>query len=216
MGMSFLEKLLRASGVEVSSKGLGNGAKSVFKHIPDLATLVYAGKVWQVQDQTTTAGLTAPPTTTGGLTIQNPSTSGRIYIVFATSFIQDVTPAAIEQVTIWHCTQKLAGAALTRDITLQATGAAAINGFAALQGAYDGSVILDRSATCVDDGWAPISQGDFHVGVSLVDVGALIMLPLPVIIPPGGSYVVAALVTEATQEIGHGFIWAEVEADDLT
>jgi hypothetical protein len=215
MGMAFLAKLLAGSG-EVSAKGTEAGALSIYKNIPDMASLVYAGKVWQVQDQTTTAGLTAPPTTTGGLTIQNPSSSGRIYIVFGTTFIQDVTPAAIEQVTIWHCTQKLAGATLTRDITLQATGAAAINGFAALQGAYDGSVILDRSATCVDDGWAPISQGDFHVGVSLVDVGQLIMLPLPVIVPPGGSYVVAGLVTEATQELGHGFIWAEVGEDDLS
>lgn len=206
---------MRASGSEVDLKALENGALSVFKRIPDLASLVYAGKVWQVQDQTTTAGLTAPPTTTAGLTMQNPSASGRIYIVMGVSFIGDVTPAAIEQVTIWHCAHKLAGVALTRDISLQATGAAAIMGLAALQGAYDGQVILDRGATCVDDGWCPISTVDFHIGVSLVDFGLLIPLIVPVIIPPSGSYSVAPLVTEATQEIGLGFLWAEVDEDDL-
>ena len=215
MGMSFLNKLLHGSD-EISQVGLANGSASIYKRIPDMATLVYAGKVWQVQDQTTTAAATAPPTVTAGLTMQNPAASGRVYIVLGVSFILDVQAAAIEQVTLWHCAHKLAGVALTRDITLQATGAAAIMGMAALQGAYDGSVILDRGATVVDDGWCPISTGDFHVGASLVDVGQLQPLVVPVIIPPGGSYSVHALVTEATQEIGHGFIWAEVEEDDLS
>lgn len=205
-----------AGSGEVDVKASERGAVSIYKNIPDLASLVYAGKVWQVQDQTTTAAATAPPTVTAGLTMQNPAASGRVYIVFAVSFIQDVTAAAIEQVTLWHCAHKLAAAALTRDITLQATGAAAIMGMAALQGAYDGSVILDRGATVVDDGWCPISTGNFHVGASLVDVGQLVSLVVPVIVPAGGSYSVHALVTEATSEIGHGFLWAEVEADDLS
>jgi len=203
-------------GAEVDVVANGNGALNVYKHIPDMASLSYAGKVWQVQDQTTTAGLTAPPTTTAGLTMQNPAASGRIYVVLGVSFIGDVTPAAIEQVTIWHCAHKLAAAALTRDITLQATGAAAIMGMAALQGAYDGSIILDRGASVVDDGWCPISTVDFHIGVSLVDFGLLIPLIVPVIVPEGGSYSVAPLVTEATQEIGLGFLWAEVEVEDLS
>ncbi|MDD5703884.1 MAG: hypothetical protein PHU23_17760, partial [Dehalococcoidales bacterium] len=192
------------------------GRMSIYKHIPDMASLVYAGKVWAVQDQTTTAGLTAPPTTTAGLTMQNPESSGRVYIVLGVSFIGDVTPAAIEQVTIWHCAHKLAAAALTRDITLQATGAGAIMGMAALQGAYDGVVILDRGATVIDDGWVPISTIDFHIGVSLVDFGLLTKLIVPVVVPPGGSYSVAPLVTEATQEIGLGFVWAEVEEAELS
>jgi hypothetical protein len=200
---------------EIDVASLANGAVSVFKKMPDMASQVYAGKVWQVQDQTTTAGLTAPPTTTAGLTMQNPASSGRTYVVLGVSFIGDVTPAAIEQVTIWHCAHKLAAAALTRDITLQATGAGAIMGMAALQGAYDGSIILDRGATVVDDGWCPISTIDFHIGVSLVDFGLLIPLVVPVIVPPSGSYSVAPLVTEATQEIGLGFLWAEVETTDL-
>ncbi len=202
-------------GNELDVQAMGNGALLVAKKIPDMASLVYAGKVWQVQDQTTTAGLTAPPTTTAGLTMQNPASSGRIYVVLGVSFIGDVTPAAIEQVTIWHCAHKLAVTAYTRDITLQATGAAAIMGMAALQGAYDGNVILDRGATVVDDGWCPISTIDFHIGVSLVDFGLLIPLIVPVIIPEGGHYSVAPLVTEATQEIGLGFMWAEVETADL-
>jgi hypothetical protein len=203
------------AGAEIDVRASAKGALSIFKHIPDMASLVYAGKVWQVQDQTTTAGLTAPPTTTAGLTMQNPAGSGRVYIVFGVSFIGDVTPAAIEQVTIWHCAHKLAVVPYTRDITLQATGAAAIMGMAALQGAYDGSAILDRGATVVDDGWCPISTSDFHIGVSLVDFGLYIPLDVPVIIPAGGHYSTAPLVTEATQEIGLGFKWAEVEVDDL-
>lgn len=215
MAMTTKIKGLNVSS-EIDLQALGNGSLSIFKKIPDLASLAYAGKVWQVQDQTTTAGLTAPPTTTAGLTMQNPTGSGRVYVVMGVSFIGDVTPAAIEQVTIWHCAHKLAAAALTRDITLQATGAGAIMGMAALQGAYDGSIILDRGATVIDDGWCPISTVDFHIGVSLVDFGLLIPLLVPVIVPAGGSYSVAPLVTEATQEIGLGFLWAEVDEDDLS
>ncbi len=215
MAMPTELQIRNAAGGLTSAKGLGNGATSVFKKMPDMASLVYAGKVWQVQDQTTTAGLTAPPTTTAGLTMQNPAGSGCIYVVMGVSFIGDVTPAAIEQVTIWHCAHKLAVVPYTRDITLQATGAAAIMGLAALQGAYDGEVILDRSATVVDDGWCPISTIDFHIGVSLVDFGLLIPLIVPVIVPAGGHYSVAPLVTEATQEIGLGFLWAEVPVEDL-
>ncbi len=215
MTASYLQKATTSVGAEILVTALANGAVSVFKRMPDMASLVYEGKVWQVQDQTTTAGLTAPPTTTSGLTMQNPASSGRIYIVLGVSFIGDVTPAAIEQVTIWHCAHKLAAAALTRDIALQSTGAAAIMGMAALQGAYSGLVILDRGATVIDDGWCPISTYDFHIGASLVDYGQLIPLIVPVIVPPSGSYSVAPLVTEATQEIGLGFLWAEVELEDL-
>ncbi len=213
--MNVIIKGENEAGDEKNARVLSRGDVKTYKHIPDMATLVYANKVWAVQDQTTTAGLTAPPTTTAGLTMQNPTGSGRVYIVFGVSFIGDVTPAAIEQVTIWHCAHKLAAAALTRDITLQATGAGCIMGMAALQGAYDGTVILDRGATVVDDGWVPISTIDFHIGTSLVDFGLLIPLIVPVIVPAGGSYSVAPLVTEATQEIGLGFVWAEVEVDDL-
>ena len=214
MGMAFLQKLLNGSS-EVSARGLASGAANVYKHIPDMASLVYANKVWAVQDQTTTAGLTAPPTTTAGLTMQNPASSGKVYIVFGISAIGDVTPAAIEQITLWHCAHKLAVVPYTRDISLQATGAGAIMGMAALQGAYDGVAILDRGATVVDDGWCPISTIDFHIGVSLVDYGILQPLIVPVIIPAGGHYSVAPLVTEATQELGLGFVWAEVDADEL-
>ena len=190
------------------------GTLAVHKRLPDLAQLVFEGKVWGVQDQTTTAAATAPPTTTAGLTVQNPAGSGLYYVVFALSFIVDVMPASAESVQLWHCAHKLAVAALTRDITLQATGAGSICGLKAGQGAYNGVVILDRGATVVDDGWTPIAD-PISEAASNVDWGGYKVLAVPVVIPPSFHYSVHSLVTEATIEVGHGLVWAEVAVEEL-
>jgi len=135
--------------------------------------------------------------------------------VLALTFIVDVMPASAESVTQWHCAHKLAVVPYTRDITLQATGAAAICGLKAGQGAYTGTIILDRGATVVDDGWAPISD-PIAEAASNIDWGRYTPLRVPVIIPPSFHYSVEALVTEATIEVGHGLVWAEVAAGDLS
>ena len=148
--------------------------------------------------------------------MQNPADSGIVYVVFALTAIVDVMPASAESVgALWHCAHKLAVTAYTRDITLQSTGAAAICGLKAGQGAYSGTIILDRGATAVDDGWAPVSNPQAEAA-SNVDWAMYVPLTVPVIIPPSFHYSVHSLVTESTIEVGHGLVWGEVDADDLS
>jgi len=207
--------LVDKNGETLYQKGSLKGDAFVIKRIPDYATLVMAGKVWSVQDQTTTAVLVAPPTVTAGLTVQNPAGSGKHYAVFAHSAYVDVVPATLGVVSAWHCAHKLAVVPYTRDITLQATGAAAICGEKAGQGAYDGSIILDRGATVVDDGWTPsglelvsnIATTNFQV--------ARAALVVPVIIPPGYHYSIQGVATVVTFEAGWGLTWAELDESDL-
>lgn len=195
--------------------GSPNGALGVYKRLPPMADLVMAGKVWQVQDQTTTIILDLPPTTTSGLSVQNPAGSGVYIVVVALMGIVDVTPGTLTSWALWHCPQKLAGAVLTRDITLQSTGVAAISGLKAGQGAYQGTIILDRAASCVDDGWAPISKLASNVVGALQDISIYTKLPVPVIIPPSYSYALHCVGGSTTTELGHGLVWAEVTLDEL-
>ena len=192
-----------------------SGRLGVYKKLPDMVQLVAEGKVWAVQDQTTTAeALVAPPTTTAGLTMQNPAGSDKYYVILGHSYIVDVMAVTAEEVSIWICTHKLAAVAFTRDLTLVATGAGAISCLKAGK-AYDGQVILDRGATVVDDGWVPLVGDPYHYTASNVDLAHARKLLFPVVIPPGFHASVASVLTENTIEVGHGLIWAELDPEDV-
>ena len=186
------------------------------KHLPDLATLVAAGKVWQVQDTTTTAVLVAPPDVTSGLTAQNPANSKKVYVVFALKGYVDVVPGTLGMVSAWHCPHKLSvETAYTRDITLQATGAGAICGMMAGQGQYPGSIILDRGATVVNDGWSPTPlQIESNIATTNFESKEA-ALTAPVIIPPSFHYSIAGLATVVTFEAGWGLVWAELDEYEI-
>lgn len=208
-------KLYLPNGQLVNVGGTKGGQLKAAKHVPDFATLVMQGKVWQVQDLTTTAVLVAPPTTTSGLTVQNPPDSGKHIIVFALKGYVDVVPATLGMVSAWHCAHRLAVALLTRDIALAATGAGAVNGMKAGQGAYPGAIVLDRGATVVDDGWSPTPlQIESNIATTNF-VSKEAALNVPVIIPPGLHYSIAGLATVVTFEAGWGLIWAEVDKEEL-
>ena len=66
-----------------------------FKRIPDFATLVNEGKVFSFLETTTTVALVARPTTTAGVTMQNPATSGKYYVIFEVIAYTDVVPATL-------------------------------------------------------------------------------------------------------------------------
>ena len=103
-----------------ASKG---GELVTSRRIPDYATLVNEGKVFQAQDTTTTVALVARPDTVSNLTVQNPASSGKFYVIFELNMYVNVVPASLGLVTVWHCVGKLAAAAYTRDLVLQGTGA---------------------------------------------------------------------------------------------
>lgn len=215
MALDYVLKLLNRNGEHVNGVGSKRGDLYITKRVPDFARAVMDDKIWQVQDQTTTAILNAPPTTTAGLTVQNPASSGKWYCVYGVSEIVDVNPAALTSWAIWHCAHKLAVAALTRDITLAATGAGAISGFKAGQSAYNGQIILDRGATVVDDGWAPLTDIMSNVVNSQADMARLLWLPVPVVIPPSFHWSMQVVGGSTTTESGLGLVWGEFDEDEL-
>lgn len=189
-----------------------NGELITRKSVPDYAPLVLDGKVWRVQDTTTTAALTATPTTTSGLTVQNP-TLDKYYLIFAVSIIVDVAPASIGSVSIMQCSHKLPVTAYTRDIP--GSAAPFINGAKAGQGNYSGQIILDRGASVVDDGWTPVGDMLSNVVNSQAWMTKQSVLIIPVIIPPLQHWSLAAVANSGTFEAGFGLTWAELTEDDL-
>ena len=192
-----------------------SGGLQTYKRIPDLASAVLAGKFWEALDGTTTVALVAKPTTTANLTIQNPANSGKWYVVVALKQYMDVVPATLGDVAIWHCVHKLAVVPYTRDIALDATGADAIGGLRAGQGAYSGQIILDRAATVIDDGWMPTPAHTLNSIASTNFQGVETALNVPVVIPPSFHYSLQTLATVVTYESALGIVWAEFDEDDL-
>lgn len=184
------------------------------RRMPDFATLVHEGKVFSALDTTTTVALVARPTTTASLTVQNPSGSGKYYVVFELGIYTDVVPATLGTVTVWHCAHKLTAAAFTRDLVLAGTGAGSAMSLKAGV-SYTGMAIFDRGATVVDDGWVPtplslvsnIATTNFQSNAA--------KLTVPVIIPPGFHYSLQTTATVVTFESALGITWAEVDEDDL-
>lgn len=191
-----------------------NGSLITHRRLPDYATLVNEGKVFSLLDTTTTVALVARPTTTGSLTIQNPAGSGKHYVIFELLAYTDVVPGTLGTVTVWHCIHKLATAAFTRDLVLAGTGAGTAS---CLKGgvSYTGSMIVDRGATVVDDGWVPtpltvvsnIATTNFQSNAA--------KLAAPVVIPPGFHYSLQTTATVVTFETALGITWAEVDEADL-
>ena len=184
------------------------------KRIPDYATLVNEAKVFEAMDTTTTVALVARPTTVASLTVQNPSGSGKHYVVFGLLIYTDVVPATLGTVTVWHCIHKLAAAAFTRDLALGGTGAGSATCLKAGV-SYSGQAIFDRGATVVDDGWTPtpltlvsnIATTNFQSNAA--------RLIAPVIMPPGFHYSLQTTATVVTFESALGVLWAELDESDL-
>ena len=203
-----------ARGNPLLWRGTKYGDAYVHKRLPDFATLVREGKVWKVQDLTTTAVLVAPPTTTSGLTVQNP-TKDVWYVVFALSGYVDAVPGTLGMVSAWHCAHKASVVPYTKDITLVATGAGSIGGLKAGQGAYKGEIILDRGATVVDEGWTPTPLVIESNIVTTNFIGKEAPLIVPVVIPPGYHYSIEGMATVVTFQVGWGLTWAELEREEL-
>jgi len=211
--MSVLSSLIKAykrgTTDEKYLESDSSGRLYVRKGIPDLTQLVKDGKVWKAQDLTTAVVAVTMPTTTAGLTIQNP-TDDLYYLVLAVPGIQDVSAAALHSWGLCHCPHQLAIAALTRDVALTS-----VKGMKCGQGAYNGSAILDRGATVADDLFSPI--GDTYNSVIASQVWSQLYVPLhvPVIIPPGLHYSVGGVAHSATVEVGLGLVWAEITSAEL-
>lgn len=205
--------LVDSHGHELRSTA--NGSLMTHRRLPDFATLVNEGKVFSALDTTTTVALVARPTTTASLTMQNPASSGKHYVIFELSIFTDVVPATLGLVTVWHCVHKLPVAALTRDLVLQGTGAGTAM---CLKGGknYDGVAVFDRGLTTViDDGWIPTPLQLVNNIATTNFASNSARLNAPVILPPGMHYSLQTTATVVTFESALGVTWAEVDEDDL-
>ena len=216
MAMDLVLKALSATGSLVGLKVSKKGDLFTQKRIPDYASAVLAGKVIEALDTTTTVALVARPTTLASLTLQNPASSGKIYVVYGLLAYTDVVAATLGTVTVWHCAHKLAIAALTRELVLVGTGAGTGNVLKAGVSSYGGQAIIARGETVVDDGWTPtpltvvsnIATTNFQSNAA--------GLIVPVVIPPSFHYSLQTTATVVTFETALGFIWGEFDEDELT
>lgn len=190
------------------------GELMVARRMPDFATLVNEGKVFSALDTTTNVALVARPTTTASLTVQNPASSGKHYVIFELGIYTDVVAATLGLVTVWHCAHKLAAAAFTRDLVLQGTGAGTAM---CLKGGvnYTGQAVFDRGATVVDDGWIPTPLQNVNNIATTNFISNSAKLNAPIILPPGMHYSLQTTATVVTFESALGITWAEVDEDDL-
>lgn len=199
-----------SNGNEVGLSAGPSGDLYTVKRLPDFGELVLEGKVWKVQDLTTTVVLNdVLPTVTSGLTAQNP-TSDLYYVVFAITGIVDVSPASLGAVSFSHASHKAAVVPYTRDVALTAVG-----GYRPGQGAYSGQIILDRGATVGDDGWTPVGDMIVNNINSQTWMSKYVPLHIPVIIPPLMHYSIGATGNDATFEAGLGLVWAELKKEEL-
>jgi hypothetical protein len=201
--------VIRGTATESKITVAKDGSLFIASFLPPLAPLVASGAVFAAKEASTTTCATAPPTTTAGLTMQNPQGSGKIYVVLAVFGENDVNAASEESFGIMHCVHKNAAAALTRDITV-------IAGYLAGGGVYPGSVVLDAGATVVDDGWTVVGNSAAENSKASAAWGQLFVpLMIPVVVKPGGSYSLEAVSTSATTEVALGIVWAEIDAAAL-
>ena len=168
--------------------------------------------MWAALDTTTTAALVARPTTTASLTVQNPTGSGKWYVIFELLAYTDVVPATLGLVTVWHCVHKLPAAALTRDLVLQGTGAGTAMPYKGGK-TYDGQAILDRGATVINDGWLPTPLQNLNNIATTNFISNSARLLAPVVLPPGMHYSLQTTATVVTFESALGFLWAELDED---
>ena len=66
-----------------------------------------------------------------------------------------------------------------------------------------------------DTGWSPIGNTEKSVLNAQTWNSSYVALDVPVIIPPGLHYSIAATGDTVTVEVGIGIVWAEVDAEEL-
>ena len=201
-------------GNPTGARGTGRGDAYVSKRLPDFSALVQEGKVFSALDTTTTVALVARPSTLGSLTVQNPTGSGKHYVIFELLIYTDVVPATLGLVTVWHCVHKLTTAAFTRDLVLTGTGAGSATSLKAGIN-YNGQAIFDRGATVVDDGWVPTPLTNLNNIATTNFISNAAKLTAPVIIPEGHHYSLQTTATVVTFESALGMLFAELDPDDL-
>jgi hypothetical protein len=179
--------------------------------MPELTEIVRQGNSWQAQFTTGVAALTAIPTTTSLMSINNAETGGgKSYVIDSFGTYEGVADATQTDVTMLMAMNNKKGSAQASAGTLFTTSQS-LSG----KGAYGGAAIFRSAATVVNDGWYPhqtlgamaAAAAGANFKVNEVFVRGLY------IVPPGGSFSFAAVKAAAAAALQQfPFIrWHEVQ-----
>ncbi len=173
------------------------------------------GKVWRADETTLRASVTAVPTTTAGISIWNgePNIGGKAYVFLVVYGIQGGTPAALNSWGIVHQVSDLAAG--TTQPTADLASSTIVVGMGGNKGIYKGAAVFDVDLSVVDDRWAPIGYSTNTSIISLTGTQIYVPLMVPVIVPPGAVYSLEATAAAIDVLTRLGWIWAEVEQEEL-
>lgn len=178
--------------------------------LPELTELVRLGGSYQVITTTGQAALTALPTTTSGVSLNNLEPSnGVCYAIDSFGSIEEVVDATQTDVTAILAMLNKRGSA-------QASGGTAEAGIASLSGkaAYGGSGVVRRGATVVNDTWfAHGTAGQMAAAAAGANwkVNEVLCRGL-YLVPPSGTFSVQAVKAAAAAAAQQFFFirWHEV------
>lgn len=180
--------------------------------LPELTELVRIGDSWQLTSTTGQAALTALPTTTSGLSLNNTEpANGKCYAIDSFGSIEEVVDATQTDVTALFAMLNKRGSAQASAGTLE-TGYTSLSGRAA----YGGSASTRRGATVVNDNW--FGHGTPGAQLAAAAAGANWKLNEALVrglylVPPGGTFSVQAVKAAAAAAAQQFFFirWHEVQ-----
>jgi hypothetical protein len=184
----------------------------VAQSLPELTELVRLGDSWQISSTTGQAALTALPTTTSGISINNaePAT-GKCYAIDSFGSVEEVVDATQTDVTAIMAMLNKRGSAQASAGTVE-TGVTSLSGKAA----YGGSASVRRGATVVNDNWFP--HNSFGAQMAAAAAGANWKVnEIPCrglyLVPPSGTFSVQAVKAAAAAAAQQFFFirWHEVQ-----
>jgi len=209
---SILHALKRGTtSVDQRVEATGRGASFTQKDLPDYTELVRSGVVWTVGEATAVAAVTAPPTTTAGISLYNDEAegSGLAYVLLKVFGLQVGASAALAS---WGISHNIA----TIKPTTKPTGdiaASSIKNLRSPSPNYGGKAIVDLAATVTDDLWKPIGNSTGTVVVSLTGTQIDVLINGMVVVMPGGMYSLKGVASDTGITVRLGFVWAEVKLD---
>jgi hypothetical protein len=177
-----------------------------------LTELVRMGDSWQVISTTGQAALTALPTTTSGLTLNNnEKATGKCYAIDSFGSAEEVIDATQTDVTGLFAMLNKTGSA-------QGSGGTAETGIRSLSGKtnYGGSGVLLRGATVANDSWFPHGTPGAQMAAAAAGANWKVNEALVrglYLVPPGGSFSVQAVKAAAAAAAQQFFFirWHEVQ-----
>ena len=193
-----------ASDTEMSLKASQDGGLYTAEILAPYALITRQGKSFTAISTTPVAALVDEPTTATNCIIYN--NSKNLYYVIERIFAnQDVSAAAQCRWALWACVQHVGRAADTAGITLYCNMGGQLT---------DSTAIFDPTATAVDEGWSPWSNGlDVEPTGILGGSACSVRVDGLMVIPPTGGLALHVVASDVGATFNCGAQWSEVLMD---